>query len=124
MNMVNKDACRTFKRDMQDGFQNFEGYKQRILENKGKEVVKDIFGHLNQNSRPLEDDKESKRGLFQSHLEKIEKQLENKRFESPTFDHSSHHHGFNSRLGAYFIPKIDMRKFDSNDPIIWIVQME
>ena len=43
-------------------------------------------------------------------------------------DHSSlhipHHHGFNLESRNYYFIKIDMKKFDGNDPITWIFQME
>ena len=44
--------------------------------------------------------------------------------------HSIIHHsiiyimGFNFGPRNYFIPKIDMRKFDNKDPITWIFHME
>ena len=68
--------------------------------------------------------KEEKEDLFQSRLEKIEKQLESKKLESSQVDDSLQHHGFNSGPRNYFIPKIGMRKFDGKDPITWIFQME
>ena len=43
-----------------------------------------------------EEDKEEKRDLFLSRLEKIEKKLESKKFESSKVDDSLQHHGFNS----------------------------
>ena len=62
--------------------------------------------------------------MFQSRLEKIEKQLESKKLESSKVDDSLQHHGFNSVPMNYFIPKIDMRKFDGKDPVVCIFQME
>ena len=43
-----------------------------------------------------EENKEEKYDLFQSRLEKIEKQLESRKFESSKVDNSLQHHGFNS----------------------------
>ena len=68
--------------------------------------------------------KEEKEDLFQSHLDKIEKQLESRKLESSKVDDSLQHHGFNSGPSNYFIPNIEMRKFDGKDPIMWIFQME
>ena len=51
-----------------------------------------------------------------------------KKFESLTYDLSStqdpHFHGFNSTPRNYFIPNIDMIKFDGNYYVAWIFQME
>ena len=57
-------------------------------------------------------------------MEKIEKQLESRKVESSKVDDLIQYHGFNSGPGNYFIPKIDMRKFDGKDPIMWIFQMD
>ena len=65
-----------------------------------------------------EEDKEEKENLFQLRREKNEKQLESKKLESSKFDDSLQNHGFNSSPRSYFIPNIDMRKFDGNDPIM------
>ena len=48
----------------------------------------------------------------------------NQKLESLKCDDSLHHHGFNSGTRNYFIPKIDLRKFDGNDPITGIFQMD
>ena len=41
------------------------------------------------------------------------------------FHHSKIHiFGFNLAETNYFIPKIDMSKFDGNYPLTWIFQME
>ena len=71
-----------------------------------------------------EEDKEEKEDLFHSHLERIEKKLENRKLESSKNDISLQHHGFNSSPRNYYIPKIDKRKFDGKDPITWIFHME
>ena len=59
---------------------------------------------------------------------KVEAQLTIKKFESLTYDLSvdqdPHFHGFNSTPRNYFIPNIDMIKFDGNYPVTWIFQME
>ena len=59
---------------------------------------------------------------------KVEAQLKIKKFESLTYDLSAdqdlHFHGFNSTPRNYFIPNIDMIKFDGNYPVTWIFQME
>lgn len=59
---------------------------------------------------------------------KVGAQLKIKKFESLTYDLSAdqypHFHGFNSTPRNYFIPNIDMIKFDGNYPVTWIFQME
>ena len=59
---------------------------------------------------------------------KVEAQLKIKKFESLKYDLSSakdpHFHGFNSAPRNYFIPNIDMIKFDGNYQVTWIFQME
>ena len=71
-----------------------------------------------------EQDEEEKGDLFQSLLEKMKKQLQSRKFEPSKDDDSLQHHGFNSGPRNYFIPKIDLRKFDGKDPVTWIFQME
>ena len=71
-----------------------------------------------------EEDKEEKQDLFQSCIEKIEKELESRKMESSKFDDSLQHHVFNSGPMNYFIPKFDKRNFDGKDSITWIFQME
>jgi hypothetical protein len=64
----------------------------------------------------------------QSHMGKILKHLERINIELYNHGRSSlqdlHHHGFNSRPRSYLIPKIDMRKFDGKNTIIWIFHIE
>ena len=76
-------------------------------------------------SSTQEEDNENKNVESRSHIGKIEAQLEKKRFDSSTFDHSSlqdpHFHGFNSGLRNYFIPKINMSMFDDKYPLTWIL---
>ena len=59
---------------------------------------------------------------------KVEAQLKIKNFESLKYDLSvdqdPHFHGFNSTPRNYFIPNIDMIKFDGSYPVTWIFQME
>ena len=59
---------------------------------------------------------------------KVEAQLNIKKFESLTCDISSAQdpqcHGFNSAPRNYFIPNIDMIKFDGNYPVAWLFQMD
>ena len=59
---------------------------------------------------------------------KVEAQLKIKNFKSLTYDISlakdAHFHGFNSAPRNYFIPNIDMIKFDGNYHVAWIFQME
>ena len=71
-----------------------------------------------------EEDKEEKDDVFQSRLEKFEKQLESKKLESSKVDDPLQHHGFNSGPRKYFIHIIDMAKFDVKGPMTWIFQME
>ena len=58
---------------------------------------------------------------------KFEAQLKIKKFESLTYDLSAnqdpHFHGFNSTPRNYFIPNIDMIKFDGSYPVTWIFQI-
>ena len=58
-----------------------------------KDIEHNFFPHLS----TQEEDKEEKDDLFQSCLEKIEKQLESRKLESSKVDDSLQHHGFNSR---------------------------
>ena len=51
---------------------------------------------------PHVEDKEEKEDLFQSCLEKIEKQLESRKLESSKVGDSLQHHGFNSGPRNYF----------------------
>ena len=67
--------------------------------------------------------KEEKGNLFQSRLDKIEKQMESKKFETSKVNDSLQHHGFNSSPRKYFIPNIGMKKLDGKDPITWIFQI-
>ena len=85
-----------------------------------KEFIKDIKHNFIPQLYTLEEDKEEQDNLFQSSMEKIEKQLESRNLESSKVDDSLQHHGFNWGPGNYFIPKIDMRTFDGKDPITWI----
>ena len=57
-----------------------------------KDIKHNFIPHLSTH----EEDKEEKYDLFQSHLEKIEKQLENMKMESSKVDDSLQYHGFNS----------------------------
>ena len=61
-----------------------------------KELMKDIKHSFISHVSTQEEDKKEKEDLFQSHLEKIEKQLESRKLESSKFDDSLQHHGFNS----------------------------
>ena len=58
----------------------------------------------------------------------MEEHLEKVMFESLTYDISllqdTHVHGFNPAPRNYFIPKINMRMCDANDPLTWIFQKE
>ena len=89
-----------------------------------KEFMKDIKHIFISHVSTQEEDKKEKEDLFQSRLEKIEKQLESSKLESSKVYDSLQHHGFNSCPRNYFIPKIDMRKFDGKDPIISIFQID
>jgi hypothetical protein len=70
------------------------------------------------------ENKENKVVETQSHMGSILSHLESTNIESHNHDHSllqdPHHQGFKSAPRNYFIPKIDMRKFDGKDPITWI----
>ena len=57
-------------------------------------------------------------------MENIEKQLKSRNLESSNINDSLQHHRFNLGPRNYFIPKIDMQKFDKKDPITWLFQME
>ena len=71
-------------------------------------------------SSTQEEDNEEKWDLLSSCMEKIEKQVENKKFETQNFADCLRHHGFNLGPRNYFIPNIDMINFDSNDSITCI----
>ena len=62
--------------------------------------------------------------LSHTHIEKIGKHLENKRFESLQFHNSSHHHGFNSGPRNYFMPKVELRKFDGMYVFTWVNEIK
>ena len=85
--------------------------------------LNDVTNLLNQKSTSLEDDKENKRDLFQSQPEKTEKQLENKRFESPRID-NPHHCGFNLLSMNYFIHKVELKEFDGTYVFTWMNQID
>ena len=85
-----------------------------------KEFMKHIKHEFIPHLSTQEDDKEEKEDLFQSCMEKIEKQLDSRKLESSKVDDSLQHHGFNLAPRNYFIPKIDMQNFDGKDPITWI----
>ena len=89
-----------------------------------KEYLQNLKDFIKHNCVPQlstqEEDKEEQDDLFQSRLEKIEKQLESRNLESSKFDDSLQHHGFNSGPRNYFIPNIDMRNFDGKYPITLI----
>ena len=53
-------------------------------------------------------------------MDKTEKQLESRKFESSKVNDSQQHYGFISSPRNYFIPKIDKIKFDGKDPITWV----
>ena len=84
-----------------------------------KEFIKDIKHSFVHQLSTQEEDKEEKHDLFQWRLEKIEKHMESRKLESSKVNDSLQHHGFNSGLRNYFIPNIEMRKFDGKDPITW-----
>lgn len=56
-------------------------------------------------------------------------QLEITSFESKNYNHDfsiqdPHHQGFNLAQRNYYVLKTDTRKFDGNDPVTWIFEME
>ena len=73
-----------------------------------KDFINDIKHKFIHQLSTQEEDKEEKDDLFQSRMEKIEKQLESRKLESSKVDDSLQHHGFNLGARSYFIPKIDM----------------
>ena len=68
--------------------------------------MKDIKHNFIPQLSTQEEDKEEKDELFQSRLEKIEKQLESRKLESSKVDDSLQHHGFNLGPMNYFISPI------------------
>ena len=85
-----------------------------------KDFIKDIKHNFIPQLSIQEEDEEKKDDLFQSRLEKIEKQLESRKLKSSKFYDSVQHHGFNLGPRNYFVPNIDMIKFDGKEPIMWI----
>ena len=85
-----------------------------------KEFIKDIKHNFVPQLSTQEEDKEGQYDLFQSRLEKIEKQLESRNLESSKVYDLLQLYRFNSGPRNYFIPKIDMWKFYRKDPITWI----
>ena len=78
---------------------------------------------LTQNQPSQEEDKGNKVG--QSHFDTngILTHMENKTPHQSSIK-GSPHQGFNLVPRNYFIPKIDMRNHDGNDPITWLFYME
>jgi len=65
----------------------------------------------------------------QSHMRSILSQLESTNLESQNHNHEfsiqyPKHHGFNLAPRNYYIPNIDMRKFNGNNLVTWIVDMD
>ena len=104
--------------------EDLKGMARKEYLKKLNELMKDIKHSFIPQVSTQEEYKEEKYDLFQSRLEKIEKQLENRKLESSKVDDSLQHHGFNLGPRNYFIPKNDMRKFDGKDPITWIFHIE
>ena len=103
-----------------DSKEDLKGMARKEYLQELKELMKDIKHRFIPHVSTQEEDKEEKEDLFQSRLEKIKKQLENRKLESSKVYNSLQHHGFNSGPRNYFIPKIDMQNFDGKDPITWI----
>ena len=93
-----------------------------------EEIWNEIRVLHSQKSFTQEEVNENKDVESQSLTGKVEAQLKIKKLESLTYDISSieypHFHGFNSTPRNYFIPKINMIKFDGNYHVVWIFQME
>jgi hypothetical protein len=93
-----------------------------------EEILNEIRVRHTHKSFTQEEVNENKDVESLSLIGKVEAQLKIKKFESLTYDLSSaqdtHFHGFNSTPRNYFIPNIDMIKFDDNYPVAWIFQME
>ena len=62
------------------------------------EFIEDIKHKFIHKLSTQEEDKEEKDDIFQSRLEKIEKQLESRKLESSKFDDSLQHHGWKGRF--------------------------
>ena len=65
----------------------------------------------------------------QYHMGSMISQLESTNIESHNHNHDfslqeHHHHGFKLAPRNCYITKINMSKFDGNDPITWIFRME
>ena len=90
-------------------------YFKKELKDMTNKLFEEIRCLLTRNIPSWEEDKGNKVGESHSHTENFLTHLDTK-----TLDQSSlqdiYHWGFNSRLRNHFIPKINMRKFDGNDP--------
>ena len=71
-----------------------------------KDFIKDIKHYFDPQLSTQEEDKEEKDDLFQSCLEKIEKQLESRKLESSKFDDSLQHHGLIQVQETTLSPKL------------------
>ena len=93
-----------------------------------EEILNEIKVRHTHKSCTQEEVDENKDVESRSLTVKVEAQLKIKKFESLRYGLSSaqdpHFHGFNSTPRNYFIPNIDMIKFDGNYPVTWIFQME
>ena len=93
-----------------------------------EEILNEIRVRHTRKSFTQEEVIENKVVESQSLTGKVEEQLKINNFESLTYDISlaqdPHFHGFNSAPRNYFIPNIDMTKFDGNYQVTWIFQME
>ena len=93
-----------------------------------EEILNEIRVQHTRKSFTQEEAKENKDVESLSLTRKVEVQLKINKFESLTYDllvdQDPHFHGFNSTPRNYFIPNIDMIKFDGNYPVMWIFQME
>ena len=93
-----------------------------------EEILNEIRVRHTRKSFTQEEVNENKYVESLSLTEKVEAQLKIKKLESLTYDLStnqdSHFHGFNSTPRNYFIPNINMIKFDGNYHVVWIFQTE
>ena len=90
-----------------------------------EEILNEIRVRHTRKSFTQEEVIENKVVESQSLTGKVEEQLKINNFESLTYDISlaqdPHFHGFNSTPRNYFIPNIDMIKFDGNYHVAWIL---
>jgi len=112
--------------------QNSRDQKMEYLLNSMVDMILHILDErIHKGDNVTQGNHENKDNFFfqpQSHMENILTNAKNIKIESYNHDYSSlqglHNLGYNLAQRNYFIPKIDMSKFDGKDLITWIFYMD